>query len=754
MAAFQTLEIPVRGMDCTECTLHVQHAIAVLPGIRSVKVYLASEKAIVQLDPVQVDLLAIRKAVEGAGYAIGGQEASTTGGLSAPAPGLVLQNFSRPLLTLLGVTFGTVLFIVVVGEWLGLFEAITQRVPWWLGVAVVLVAGYPVFRNVLRATLKGQVIAHTLMSVGVLAALVVGEWGTAAVIVLLMRVGDYTERFTTERARRAVKDLTALSPQTARLESDGHEIEVPIGQVSVGDIVVVRPGEKIPVDGVVVSGQATVDQATITGESMPVEAGPGSRVFAATLPRLGSLRVKATHVGADTTFGRVIKLVEEAEANRANVQRIADKFSAYYLPVVAGIATLTFIIRRDPLSTAAVLVVACSCSFALATPIAMLASIGAAAKRGVMIKGGKYLELLDQADVLLIDKTGTLTLGKPEITDIIAMDDFRLQIADLHLATTASDQIGIQQAVANDLQPPISNLKSQINNPQSTITDQQSSILNLAASAERYSEHPLAEAIRSAARARGLLLDDAQDFVALPGSGVSAMVDGRRVEVGSRRMFSDSKGQANDLFLSANQLEAQGKTVLFVAVDGELAGLLAAADTLRPEVPGAIRAVRHLGMREVELLTGDNQQAAAALADSLGVRYRANLLPEDKIRVVKEYQAAGHKVVMVGDGVNDAPALAQADVGIAMGAAGSDVAIEAAHVALMREDWNLVPEVLRIAHRTMRVVKMNIGFTAVYNLLGLSLAALGFLPPILAAAAQSLPDLGILGNSSRLLRQK
>ena len=754
MAAFQTLEIPVRGMDCTECTLHVQHAIAVLPGIRSVKVYLASEKAIVQLDPVQVDLLAIRKAVEGAGYAIGGQEASTTGGLSAPASGPVLQNFSRPLLTLLGVTFGTVLFIVVVGEWLGLFEAITQRVPWWLGVAVVLVAGYPVFRNVLRATRKGQVIAHTLMSVGVLAALVVGEWGTAAVIVLLMRVGDYTERFTTERARRAVKDLTALSPQTARLESDGHEIEVPIGQVSVGDIVVVRPGEKIPVDGVVVSGQATVDQATITGESMPVEAGPGSRVFAATLPRLGSLRVKATHVGADTTFGRVIKLVEEAEANRANVQRIADKFSAYYLPVVAGIATLTFIIRRDPLSTAAVLVVACSCSFALATPIAMLASIGAAAKRGVMIKGGKYLELLDQADVLLIDKTGTLTLGKPEITDIIAMDDFRLQIADLHLATTASDQIGIQQAVANDLQPPISNLKSQINNPQSTITDQQSSILNLAASAERYSEHPLAEAIRSAARARGLLLDDAQDFVALPGSGVSAMVDGRRVEVGSRRMFSDSKGQANDLFLSASQLEAQGKTVLFVAVDGELAGLLAAADTLRPEVPGAIRAVRHLGMREVELLTGDNQQAAAALADSLGVRYRANLLPEDKIRVVKEYQAAGHKVVMVGDGVNDAPALAQADVGIAMGAAGSDVAIEAAHVALMREDWNLVPEVLRIAHRTMRVVKMNIGFTAVYNLLGLSLAALGFLPPILAAAAQSLPDLGILGNSSRLLRQK
>ena len=406
----QTLEIPIRGMDCADCTRHVQHAIAALPGVHSVDVFLASEKAVVQLDPGQVGLPAIRQAVAQAGYSVPDTQA-TEGEAAA-------TGFTRSIWTLLGVVFGAVLFVVVVGEWLGLFEALTERVPWPVGLAVVLLAGYPVFLNVIRAALHKQIISHTLMAVGVVAALAIGEWATAAVVVFFMRLGDYVERFTAERARRAVKDLTALAPQTARLEREGVEVEVPIAQVRVGETVVVRPGEMIPVDGEVIGGHATVDQATITGESMPAEAGPGSHVFAATLVRLGSLRVRAAQVGADTTFGRVIKLVEEAEAHRANVQRVADKFSAYYLPVVAGIAALTYLLSRDSMATVSVLVVACSCSFALATPIAMLASIGAGAKRGLMIKGGKYLELLDRADVLLIDKTGTLTLGKPEIVDI------------------------------------------------------------------------------------------------------------------------------------------------------------------------------------------------------------------------------------------------------------------------------------------------------------------------------------------------
>jgi len=470
----------------------------------------------------------------------------------------------------------------------------------------------------------------------------------------------------------------------------------------------VRPGEMIPVDGRVTGGQATVDQSAITGESLPVEAGSGAQVYAATLVSMGSLRIETTQVGVDTTFGRIIQLVEAAEGQRADVQRLADKFSAYYLPVVAGIALLTYLLRGDPLAAAAVLVVACSCAFALATPIAMLASIGAGAKHGLLIKGGKYLESLDRASILLIDKTGTLTLGKPTLTDIVPWKESG--------AFTSND------------------------------------ILQLAAAAERYSEHPLAEAVRQAARLAGLAPLTPQDFQAAPGLGVRARVDGRQVTVGSLRLASDI-GEILEIPPKIAALQTEGKSLLYVTIDGRPAGALAAADTLRPEVPQAIEELRRLGIRQVELLTGDNEQTAAALALRLGLPYRANLLPEDKIRIVREYQSQGQLVVMVGDGVNDAPALAQADVGIAMGAAGSDVAIEAAHVALLRDDWRLVPEVLRISQRTMRVVKGNIAFTAVYNLVGLTLAAFGFLPPIWAAAAQSMPDLGILANSSRLLRQ-
>ncbi len=710
MSENTTLEVPVLGMDCAECVAHVEHALSEIPGVSGVQVFLTSEKAVFQADLAQVSAPQIRQAVAGAGYRV--PEATRIAGLETapPIPGAAgatraeaMENLTGQVLRLFGLVFGAVLFIVIVGEWLGLFKQITRLIPWYVGLPLVLLAGWPVFVNVVRSALRRQVISHTLMTVGVIAAAAIGEWSTAAVVVFFMRVGDYAERFTTERARRAVRDLAALAPQLARVERDGAEAEVPAGQVRVGEVVVVRPGEQIPVDGEVLSGQATLDQAAITGESLPVEAGPGKRVYAATFARLGSLRVKTLAVGRDSTFGRVIRLVEEAEANRAGVQRIADRFSAWYLPVVAGVALLTFILRQDPLATAAVLVVACSCSFALATPIAMLASIGAGAKSGLMIKGGKYLELLAQADVLLVDKTGTLTLGQPEITNILPLNG------------ASEDEV-----------------------------------LRLAASAERYSEHPLAQAVRSAARAKGLTFLETEDFHALPGLGVTASIEGAQVSVGSQRMVE------NGAFWGplAAEMESGGRTLVYVARDGRPFGILAAADILRPEVGAALRDLAGLGFGQIELLTGDNPQIASEIAGRLGVKFRAGLLPEDKIAVVKEYQAAGHRVVMVGDGVNDAPALAQADVGIAMGAAGSPVAIEAAHIALMREDWMLVPAVVRIARRTMRVVKSNLAFTVVYNAVGLTLAALGFLPPILAAAAQSLPDIGILANSSRLLRQK
>jgi Cd2+/Zn2+-exporting ATPase/Cu+-exporting ATPase len=692
----QTAEINVYGMDCADCASKIERAVAGLPGALAVHTALASEKVVVTFDPAQLDAAAIRRVIEGEGYA-----SSLAPGDKAQVPGAATPDTGRAILYF-GLIAGVLLVALVLGEWLGLFERITGHVPWFAWLAAILIGGYPIFRGVVRATLRRRITSHTLMTVGLLAALAVGEWTAALLVTFFMRVADYTERFTAAQARRALRNLTALTPQTARVLRGGLEQEVSVAEVRAGEIVVVRPGERIPVDGEVVAGQATIDQAAITGESMPVEVEPGSRVYAATLAHLGSLRIRTTRVGEETTFGRVVRLVIESETNRAEVQRLADKVSSYVLPVVIGVALLTFILSRDPLATAAVLLVACSCAFAMATPVAILASIGAAAKRGLLIKGGKYLELLAKADVLLLDKTGTVTLGRPRITDV---------------------------------------------HPLGTATQEE--ILALAAAAERDSEHPLAEAVRSEARVRGLVLPEVTHFEAVPGQGVRAKIAGAVVAVGSRRMLPEAPNLPE-----AAALEAAGKTLLFVLKDGELVGLLAAADTLRPEVPRALEQLRALGVRHIELLTGDNARTAAAIAAPLNIAYQADLLPEDKIGIVRQHQAAGRTVVMVGDGVNDAPALAQAEVGIAMGAAGTDVALEAAHVALMRDDWLLVPEVFALARRTMRVVAGNLGFTIAFNAVGLTLAAFGFLPPVFAAAAQALPDLGILGNSSRLLRQQ
>jgi len=656
-------------MDCADCARHVQTAISQVPGVESVDV------------------------LEEAGYTVPSSDDS---------PASSLGNFNRRMTILLGLVFAVILFIVIAGEWLGLFDTLNTGIPFPIGVALVIAGGWPVFRNVARAATRGQITAHTLMTVGAVAALVIGEWVTAAIVVAFMRVGDYVERFTAERARRALKELSALAPQTARVQRDGREVEVPVGEVEPGETVIVRPGEKIPVDGEVIDGHATVDQSAITGESMPVEAEAGAQVYAATMATLGSLRIKTLRTMSDTTFGRVVKMVEEAEAHKGDMQRYADRFSAIYLPVVGGIAALTFLFSRSALSTAAVLVVACSCSFALATPVAMLASIGKSAKRGLLIKGGKYLESLAQADVLLIDKTGTITLGQPRVTDVIAVNDLS-----------------------------------------------ESDVLALAASAERYSEHPLAEAVRAAADEEGLPLSEPRDFEALPGLGVRARVNGDKIALGSRRLAG-----REERLPAVAQLEREGKTPLYLTRNGKLAGIIAVADTLRPDISAALAELDDMGIKHIEVLTGDNERTASAIAAELDIAYRAELLPEDKINIVKDYQADGHTVVMVGDGVNDAPALAQADTGIAMGVAGTDIAMEAAHVSLMREDWALVPDGISTARRTMRVVKMNLGFTALYNLAGLTLAALGFLPPTLAAAAQSLPDLGIMANSARLLRRE
>lgn len=590
--------------------------------------------------------------------------------------------------------------LIVVGERLGWFHLLESRIPWPLWASGTLLAGFPAFRDVARAARRGRVTPHTLMTAGVLATALVGEWSSALVLALFMRIGEEVERLTVEQARRAMRSLLALRPQRARVLRAGEEREVPVEAVQPGEVVVVRPGERIPVDGEVIEGHATVDPSALTGEAMPVEVGPGDRVWAASICQLGSLRVRATSVGADTTFGRILRLVEEAERSRPEVQRLADRVATWYLPVVATVGLLTLVLRRDPLAMAAVFAVACTCAFALATPVAMLAAIGAAARRGLLIKGGRFLEVLARVEVLLIDKTGTVTLGRPQVTDVIPLDGW-----------------------------------------------QEEEVLAFAAAAERDSEHPLAEAVRALARERGVQVPAVETFEALPGIGVRAQIGGRTVTVGRIKPDGEDRLQA-----LAARLAAEGKTVVAVRLDGRPIGLLTVQDTLRPEVRDVLQELQRLGIRRVELLTGDRPEAAAAVARSLGIPFRAGLLPEDKIAVVRAYQAQGRVVGMVGDGVNDAPALAQADVGIAMGS-GTDVALEAGHIVLLRDDWRLLPEAVRIARSTMDVIRWNFALATVYNGLGALLAALGILPPILAAAAQVVPDVGILLNSARLLRR-
>lgn len=590
--------------------------------------------------------------------------------------------------------------LIVVGERLGWFHLLESRIPWPLWATGTLLAGFPAFRDVARAARRGRVTPHTLMTAGVLATALVGEWSSALVLALFMRIGEEVERLTVEQARRAMRSLLALRPQRARVLRAGEEREVPVEAVQPGEVVVVRPGERIPVDGEVIEGHATVDPSALTGEAMPVEVGPGDRVWAASICQLGSLRVRATSVGADTTFGRILRLVEEAERSRPEVQRLADRVATWYLPVVATVGLLTLVLRRDPLAMAAVFAVACTCAFALATPVAMLAAIGAAARRGLLIKGGRFLEVLARVEVLLIDKTGTVTLGRPQVTDVIPLDGWR-----------------------------------------------EEEVLAFAAAAERDSEHPLAEAVRALARERGVQVPAVETFEALPGIGVRAQIGGHTVTVGRIKPDGENRLQA-----LAARLAAEGKTVVAVRLDGRPIGLLTVQDTLRPEVRDVLQELQRLGIRRIELLTGDRPEAAAAVARSLGIPFRAGLLPEDKIAVVRAYQAQGRVVGMVGDGVNDAPALAQADVGIAMGS-GTDVALEAGHIVLLRDDWRLLPEAVRIARSTMDVIRWNFALATVYNGLGALLAALGILPPILAAAAQVVPDVGILLNSARLLRR-
>ena len=690
------VQLRVKGMNCSGCANNVKSALEQLDEVESVEVFLSAEKAKVQTRTDNPDIQTFKKAVEDIGYQI----PDTTD--QSQQENESLKEKAQKSFQLFGLVFGAVLLVVIAGEWLGIFQALTKWVPFWVGAALVLLMGYPVFNQVVVAAKKGLVTPHALMALGAITALAAGEWVTAGIVVFFMRTGDYIESYTTEKARDSLRSLTELAPQTATVLRDGNEKEIPIDQVKKGDQILVRPGGNVPVDGTVIDGQATIDESPITGESMPVEKTEGSTVFASTIAQGGFLTLRAEAIGSNTTFGKIINMVEEAESRKGAVQRYADKFSAWYLPVVASIALLTYLIGGDLMATVAVMVVACACAFALATPVALLASVGSNAKRGVLIKGGKYIEALARADVLLIDKTGTLTFGRPEISDIIPLN-----------GTTEGE------------------------------------LLIMAASAEQYSDHPIGKAIVEAAQKRHFSLSKPEKFEEITANGVRASFEDHIVTVGNERLLEDDKQEVSP---TISKIKEEGKTAIIIQKDGLPVGILAVQDMERSEAGAAIQNLRQQHtFSAVELLTGDNTETARHLSNKLHIDFRAELLPEDKINIVKEYQSKGQTVVMIGDGVNDAPALAQADVGIAMGTTGTDVAIETADVTLMRDNWNLVPELFTSANKTMSIIKWNFGFTTAYNLVGLSLAAFGILPPVLAAAAQSLPDVGILLNSSRLL---
>lgn len=693
------IEITVKGMDCSGCANNVKGALEKLDEVESAEVLLSAEKARINTTSDQPDLDIIKKAVEDIGYHIPNDATEQPQNKNESLKEKAQQSFR-----LFGLVFGAILLIVIAGEWLGLFQTLTQWVPFWVGALLVLLMGYPVFKQVAVAAKKGLVTPHALMALGSITALAAGEWVTAGIVVFFMRTGDYIENYTTEKARDSLRSLTKLAPQTAvLLHDDGSEEEVLVEQVKQGDQILVRPGAKIPVDGSVIDGHATIDESPITGESLPVEKSEGSQVFASTIAQGGYLTLKAEAIGRDSTFGKIISMVEKAEAQKGAIQRYADKFSAWYLPVVTLIAVLTYLLSGNLMATVAVMVVACACAFALATPVALLASVGANAKRGVLIKGGKYIEALERSDVLLIDKTGTLTFGRPEVSDIIPLN-----------GTTESE------------------------------------LLVMAASAEQYSDHPIGNAIVNAAKSRDLSLGKPHHFEEITASGVHASFKNHNISVGNLRLLDNEN---HEVISIVDNLKNDGKTAIIVQKDDLLAGILAVRDAERSEAQSALNELRKFhSFSTIQLLTGDNTQTARHLAKRLDIDFKAELLPEDKINIVKNHQSEGRTVVMIGDGINDAPALAQADVGIAMGTTGTDVAIETSDITLMHDNWSLVPNLFASADKTMRIIKWNFGFTTAYNLVGLSLAAFGILPPVLAAAAQSLPDVGILLNSSRLIK--
>jgi len=738
--------LPITGMTCANCALAVERTLRKTPGVAEASVNFASERAMVRFDPGAVTLEGLAAAVQDAGYGVVLAAEEELEDAEAAARAAEIADQSRKFWT--GVAFAGPLFLLSMGRDLGLLgmwahAAWTNWLMFALATPVQLYVGWDYYVGGWKSLRNGAANMDVLVALGssvayvysvvVATALTFGAtaagehvyFETAALIITLIKLGKLLEVKAKGEAGAAIRELMALRPDTARVVRDGVEVEVPLAQVVVGDRIVVRPGERVPVDGVVIDGRSTLDESMLTGESMPVEKGPGDSVVGATINRTGAFTFQAKRVGSDTALAQVVRMVREAQGSKAPIQRLADRVSAVFVPTVIVIALGTMAVwwlwvdagfTPALIRLVAVLVIACPCALGLATPTAVMVGTGRGARMGILFRSSEALERARGLDVVVLDKTGTITRGEPAVQEVV------------------------------------------------TARGDEGALIRLAASAERRSEHPLGEAVVREAERRGLALAEPDHFEAMPGKGVAATLEGSPVLVGTRAFLDEWGVGTEALAAQAEAIEERARTPLWVGVGGEAVGLIGVADSVKEGSAEAVRALRARGL-DVVMLTGDNERVARRIAEQVGIEHvRAQVLPGQKADVVRALQEDGRNVVaMVGDGINDAPALAQADVGVALGT-GTDVAIETADVTLMRGDLRSVPEALALSRATMRTIEQNLFWAFFYNVALIPVAAgafyaLDFLPmmlralhPILAAFAMALSSVTVVANSLRLGR--